>query len=244
MPKIPIHCICERWASVCRLHSVIVNFSDANAKDSDIFCDSDDNLLCIRGAGDTYFLGSGLPIEALGGAAGLAEQLQSSTTLTAVCLLGANKLKDEGCKALAEGIKRSTTIRDVALIDNRVFPDGCKALADSFNHNTSLRHVNLTKNHIGVDGCEALAESLRQGSTITKLVLHWNLLRDEGVQVLAECLEFNTTLEWIDLSCAHYWLHLLASLLNPHWLRGRRLQGDCRGPHDEYGLDHHAFVCQ
>ena len=78
------------------------------------------------------------------------------------CFGTANKIGDEGAKALAKALETNTTLEKMCLTVNKIGDEGAKALADALSMNTSLKMLTLGKNKIGDKSVTKLfAEALK-----------------------------------------------------------------------------------
>jgi len=107
--------------------------------------------------------------------------------------LAGNNIGSEEAQALAESLKRNTTLTQLNLEGNKIGEEGARALAESLKPNTALTKLNLGHNGIGDKGTCALAESLKQNTTLHTVNLSRNNIGDEGARTLAESLKQNTT---------------------------------------------------
>uniref|UniRef100_A0A7S4BZ37 Uncharacterized protein n=1 Tax=Chrysotila carterae TaxID=13221 RepID=A0A7S4BZ37_CHRCT len=88
-------------------------------------------------------------------------------TLKLVC----GEIGDEGCKALAEGLKTNQALTSIDLSKcDGIGDEGCKALAEGLKTNQALTSINLTNClSIGDEGCKALAEGLKTNQALTSI---------------------------------------------------------------------------
>ena len=71
--------------------------------------------------------------------------------------ISANRIGDDGAKALATGLAHNTVLLKLDLSDNSIGGDGAKALLDALQNNTTLLELNLSGNKIGKDSGKVFA---------------------------------------------------------------------------------------
>ena len=70
--------------------------------------------------------------------------------------LANNKIKLEGAKLLAEGLKHNSSIEYLDLSQNNLQVYGAKQITESLHDNTKLKGLNLFRNTLDVDGARAV----------------------------------------------------------------------------------------
>ena len=153
--------------------------------------------------------------------------MRNNSTLQNLDLEG-NGIRDEGAKALAEGLIVHSTLQTFNLSSNQIGDEGATAIAEALKNNANLLTLDLCQNRIRKDGATAIAEALTstsQGlwkflsndkfkvdretdtvkefsvnSTLQELNLDFNSIGDEGASALAEALEFSSTLQILSLA--------------------------------------------
>ena len=152
----------------------------------------------------------------------LADAIKHNSTITHLNL-SCNRLRLEGCTALAEAIKHNSTIRQLDLSGtNPGFGDCNIVLADAVKHNSTITHLNLSCNEFGGGFLTNLAEKIKHDLTKTQLDLSENglgnvglgddSLGDDGLNgdactdactELAEAIKHNSTIIQLNLSKNH-----------------------------------------
>ncbi|EOY00343.1 Leucine-rich repeats-ribonuclease inhibitor domain-containing protein isoform 3, partial [Theobroma cacao] len=102
--------------------------------------------------------------------------------------LGYNKIVEEvsfaGAKAIAELLKKNSTLRVLELNNNMIDYSGFTSLAGAFLENNTVRNLHLNGNYGGALGANALAKGLEGNKSLRELHLHGNSIGDEGVRSL------------------------------------------------------------
>ncbi|RXH79658.1 hypothetical protein DVH24_040805 [Malus domestica] len=112
--------------------------------------------------------------------------LQSNVMLKTLNLSG-NPIGDEGAKgarAIAEMLKKNSTLRVLELNNNMIDYSGFTSLAGALAENNTLRNIHLNGNYGGALGANALAKGLEGNKSLRELHLHGNSIGDEGVNAL------------------------------------------------------------
>ena len=104
-------------------------------------------------------------------------------------------IRDDGAKALADGLRNCHSLQTLNLEDNNISDDGANALADCLRNCHSLQTLNLEDNEISADGAEALADCLSNCHSLKTLNLACNGISDDGAKALADCLKNCHTLQ-------------------------------------------------
>ena len=108
----------------------------------------------------------------------------------------------EGLKAMAEALKRNSTITSLDLwsensiddIPDDSIDEGLKAIAEALKHNSTLTSLYIGARNIGAEICEAIAEALKHNSSFTSLHLNTGYITDEGLKAIGEALKHNPAL--------------------------------------------------
>src|SRR5262249_46439341 len=118
--------------------------------------------------------------------------------------LSANRLGDEGVRALAPGLRDNRTLLTLSLASNGIGPDGARALADALTGHPNLRDLDLgyaaSTEVLGErandldEAAAALAGLLLDNPALRKLDLKRAGLTDRGAAVLLDALGANRTL--------------------------------------------------
>lgn len=103
--------------------------------------------------------------------------------------VGAWWLSGADVLALAEVLKRNTTVTDVNFHGNSLAAQGAAALAETLKVNSCIATLNLGGNQITSVGAKSLAESLLSPTcALTSLMLYSNSITDDGASALAYAL--------------------------------------------------------
>ncbi len=142
----------------------------------------------------------GCGIGAVGARALVASLGEHNATLR-LLNLGRNKsIGDAGAQAMAEMVKKNTTLEKLGLYGCGVGPRGARALGEALQENDSLKEIYLGANDLGGEGAEALAEALRWNESLKELYLSDCELTDVGASALLSALrESNSTLTRLNL---------------------------------------------
>mmetsp|Transcript_23112 Transcript_23112/g.44945 ORF Transcript_23112/g.44945 Transcript_23112/m.44945 type:complete len:197 (+) Transcript_23112:766-1356(+) len=80
--------------------------------------------------------------------------------------LGCEKISDEGCKALAEGLKGNQTLTSLSLRSIGALDVGLEALAKALQCNGSIKELDICGNHPGPVAVEALIKMLEENDSL------------------------------------------------------------------------------
>ena len=108
----------------------------------------------------------------------------------------------EGLKAMAEALKRNSTITSLDLssenstsdIPDDAIDEGLKAIGEALKDNSTLTSLYICARNIGAEICEAIAEALKHNSSFTSLHLNTGYITDEGLKAIGEALKHNPAL--------------------------------------------------
>eukprot|EP00466_Bigelowiella_natans_P005044 jgi/Bigna1/87023/estExt_fgenesh1_pg.C_160043 len=127
--------------------------------------------------------------------------LEKNMTLTHLNL-SHNRIGEEGCIRIAEGIGKNvkTRLRELDLSYNTVYNEGGQALGQMIRANASLRTLNLTHCGIFVEGSKAIMAAVARNATLQKLHYANNSTWIDGADVCAQMLAVNTSLLYLDVS--------------------------------------------
>eukprot|EP00727_Mastigamoeba_balamuthi_P002016 m51a1_g11811 putative nod3 protein (666) ;mRNA; r:363753-366168 len=160
----------------------------------------------------TGLLLGGNTMDARGAAAleGLVKRAPFSAQLTSLELcfdrfglwvpMMANRIGDEGAKAVAGVLAAQTAVQRLGLARNCIGPAGARAIAAALRANTSLTSLDLAGNAIGDGGAGAIAEALAENRTLVRLSVAANGITDAGMASLCAALGRNSTLHTLDVS--------------------------------------------
>jgi 23S rRNA pseudoU1915 N3-methylase RlmH len=117
---------------------------------------------------------------------------------------------DHGAEAIAEALRKNSTLVTLDLRSNEIGLAGAQVIADALRKNSTLLTLYLGFNDIGSGrqgnpglpssaGVEAIAAALRENSTLVTLELCSNRIGPESAQAIADALRENSTLVTLDL---------------------------------------------
>lgn len=143
----------------------------------------------------------------------LCEGLRGNKTLRTLYLDGSG-IRLHGIRALAD-VLNTTNIRNLYLSVNAFRDEGCLALAEALRKNTTLKRLSLSSVGMGPVGCKAVCEALADhprlflldlGFYRTTIVLRElpNNLTDESAPFVAELLRKNKRLESFSVKCCYF----------------------------------------
>jgi hypothetical protein len=98
-------------------------------------------------------------------------------------------VNDNGAKAIAETVKASSSLQELALSHNQIGTEGAKALADAVKSSKSLTTLDLSQNVIGDEGARSLADAVRENKVFTKLELAGNNISQDSSQAVADAFQ-------------------------------------------------------
>ncbi len=108
----------------------------------------------------------------------------------------------EDCEELVKAFKTNTTITNLDLSWNYLFPEAMTILAEIFKTNTTLKSVNLNNNNLKAEGIFILAEALDGNKTLKTLDIGNNatyLPRGSEQEPISTLLEKATALTTLDV---------------------------------------------
>jgi hypothetical protein len=132
------------------------------------------------------------------GASALADALKRNTSLTTIDLWK-KAIGAEGASTLADALKVNTSVTTIGLAYNAIGSEGASALADALKVNASVTNLYLSVNAIGDEGALVLADALKMNTSVTNLYLRDNAIDDEGASALVDMLQVNTSVTKINL---------------------------------------------
>ena len=111
-----------------------------------------------------------------------------------------NPLRDEGLKAIAQGLLENDTLRVITL-QNVSISEGCiPHLSQCLQNKKFLTKLLLDGNIIGVEGARALSRGIKDNETLTNLHLSDCLIMEDGAKELSLSLENKRNLLVLDLT--------------------------------------------
>jgi hypothetical protein len=126
--------------------------------------------------------------------------LLHNTTLKSLSLTGNRDGTNSGWVILVTSL-REIMLEKLHISDNIIDGMGITAIAESLKKNSSLRELDLSYNSIGDIGVTALSTVLRHpNSALEKLDVKWNSIGEMGATVIADGLENNSTIKELALS--------------------------------------------
>jgi len=130
----------------------------------------------------------GIGVESSMVVAGLLPAMGSMTKIS----LAANKLEEEGTRAICEALKANRTLKELDVSGSVITGSniggaaGAKHVADMLSVNVSVTKINLFGNSIGAEGAKAIADALLVNGTVTKISLAYNNLDDHAKKLLRD----------------------------------------------------------
>ena len=132
------------------------------------------------------------------GALSIAEGIAKSTSLKDVSLKNCD-IGKEGAIALGKALEKSTSLLKLSLDDNKFGDEGAVGIAEGIAKSTSLKDVSLKDCDIGKEGSIALGKALEKSTSLDALNLNGNSMGNEGARGIAEGIAKNTSLRKIDV---------------------------------------------
>lgn len=126
--------------------------------------------------------------------------LKKSITIKHLELSG-NNMGDDGAEIIArELLPMHRYLRELYLDDNKIGNDGCKELGEGLLHNKYLETFSISKNLIYTEGCRILCFAVQSNGILKRLRLDNNPLGAAGGRYVGEMLLMNDSLEFVDVS--------------------------------------------
>jgi len=101
-----------------------------------------------------------------------------------VLRLGWNRLGPRGARALAEGLRYSSTLKQLHLPWSGITDDGASHIAAAMESNSSVKLLDLSGCQVSAATCLVLVETLSSNKVLEQLVLQENPLGRAGAQRL------------------------------------------------------------
>jgi hypothetical protein len=115
--------------------------------------------------------------------------------------LSNNDLRDEGIEALASGLKKTDSVRDLNLSNVKCSFSGATSLGTMFRSNQTLEVVNFSWNNFALDkGSASMLQGMAEHPKIEEVHLEWNFLGPAGGVALGQLLRNSKTVKKIDVS--------------------------------------------
>lgn len=111
-----------------------------------------------------------------------------------------NPLKDEGLKAISEGLVDNDTLRVITLQNLGLSAAAIPSLSLCLQNKKFLTKLMLDGNVIGIEGARALSKGIKDNETLTNLHLSDCGIMEDGAKELAKCLENKRNLLVLDLN--------------------------------------------
>jgi Ran GTPase-activating protein (RanGAP) involved in mRNA processing and transport len=122
------------------------------------------------------------------GSLAAANMLESTTTLTHLCL-AANRLSPEEGAALAQGLRANSSVQVLDLSDNHLADAGTGALAEAATCAVGLRHLNLGSNQMEERGARSIVSLLNaEKAVLEELHLDGNTLTDTAAAMVGHAV--------------------------------------------------------
>jgi Ran GTPase-activating protein (RanGAP) involved in mRNA processing and transport len=133
------------------------------------------------------------------GCQAIAAILCSNKTITSLNVYG-NAISETGAKSLASGLRLNETLTMLDIGVNQLGPDGAAVLMQAVAGNRSLTLLDLKGNRIFDEGAKHVSDMLKKNTDIRSLKLSTNNITDEGIAMLANAIKTNTSLQNLNLS--------------------------------------------
>eukprot|EP01028_Stygiella_incarcerata_P011670 TRINITY_DN669_c3_g1_i3.p1 TRINITY_DN669_c3_g1~~TRINITY_DN669_c3_g1_i3.p1 ORF type:complete len:213 (+),score=59.38 TRINITY_DN669_c3_g1_i3:546-1184(+) len=139
-----------------------------------------------------------------GGVAQIAKALERNFSLLEVQFCHCN-FQAEGAKRIGEMLWKNDILTHLDVSGNgRMGDEGVIAIAEGLERNASLKELNLGNCGIGTEGAKRIGEMLRKNATLIKVILSGNMtIGNEGFIRIAEGLEMNYSLQMLQLPWWH-----------------------------------------
>jgi Ran GTPase-activating protein (RanGAP) involved in mRNA processing and transport len=127
--------------------------------------------------------------------------LGKNTSLKSL-VIAANRLGDDGVKALCEPLRTHPQLEHVCLTYNRLSPAVAPSICEVFAANRTLQYLDLCGNSLGPKGAETLVKGLKQNKgCLKKLGVSTNELRLQGCKAFVDHFmsASGASLEFLDL---------------------------------------------
>ena len=125
----------------------------------------------------------------------IVQGLQKNNTLLELCLSNCG-ITSEVVETLSEVLNKNKTLQRLMLhFNTMISDDGAKFIANGLRNSTTLRELDLRGCGITSKGAKALSDALLVNKTLNVLVLSFNKLSDDGASYLLNALKTNYTLE-------------------------------------------------
>jgi Ran GTPase-activating protein (RanGAP) involved in mRNA processing and transport len=128
------------------------------------------------------------------GAFAVAEALKRNSTVAAV-EMGRCEIGSAGAEAMSKALIHNSTLVGLDLSDNGIGSAGAVAVAQALKLNSSLRELKLSRNEVGDVGAVAIMKSLEHNSSLAMMELDSNSIGVDGATAIAEALKGNSALE-------------------------------------------------
>jgi len=115
-------------------------------------------------------------------------------------LLANNRLGNEGGKAIAQGLEKNFSVRELDLSENLLGQNAISSIAEMLNENQTLEKLNLSRNNLTDPDVEGLIKSLCGKTVLKELDLSHNILCDQFAEQLSNVLMTNSVLEKLSVS--------------------------------------------
>ncbi|XP_077284242.1 uncharacterized protein LOC143909875 [Arctopsyche grandis] len=148
---------------------------------------------------ELYLNNNGLGIS---GAKVLSSALSSPPPNLRRLEIGRNRLENAGAIAVADILKKVSTLEQLSLPQNGIYFPGIEALAGALSKNKNLKLLNLNDNTVGPKGAKALLQILPYLKELRFVNLGDCLLKNQGAKLIFQALNKPNLpeLESLDLS--------------------------------------------
>ena len=118
-----------------------------------------------------------------------------------VCLFLANNLLgNEGGKAVAKGLEKNFSVKELDLSENMLGQNAMSSIGEMLNKNQTLEKLNLSRNNLTDPDVEDFLKSLRGKTVLKELDLSHNILCDQFGEQMSDVLLSNSTLEKLSVN--------------------------------------------
>ena len=141
------------------------------------------------------------------GAAAVADLLRRDTSLETLDLVNTGIL-DEGLAHVAAALRENGRLRHLYVGTNGITGDGVAPLADYLGEENRLESLFISANRLGDAGAIRLAEALGRDRSLARLGLASNRIGPDGAEALADAVASHPRLRFLDLG----WIRATAAV--------------------------------
>mmetsp|Transcript_33999 Transcript_33999/g.87918 ORF Transcript_33999/g.87918 Transcript_33999/m.87918 type:complete len:426 (+) Transcript_33999:56-1333(+) len=122
----------------------------------------------------------------------IAHSLRSGSSVTSLCLkwnhVGSH---ERGVQALSDVLKRSSSMVQLDLRNNKIGPECGRHLGEMLRENSTLSHMDLSWNDLGPEGGKALLAGIQANHTLIDCQLSGNRIAEDTLHAIAFVLRRN-----------------------------------------------------